>query len=78
MESGVDTTPVPPQSSYLAELWQTFSRFLLDLMARGFENLRWSPLVLAGLTLALTALAAGALAWLAVAFWRHRGARATA
>ncbi len=63
-QTGVERDPVPPQPSYLAEVYRTFLRALMELVERGSRALRldrdvllWIVVALAVLVLALVARA---------------------
>jgi hypothetical protein len=73
--SGVERTPVPPQSSYLAALSRALGRWLAELIRRGGEFLRLGPETQAWIAAALVVLAVAALAWVLVAALRRRRAQ---
>jgi hypothetical protein len=71
-ETGVERTPVPPQSSYLGELWRSFLRAVAEMFARLGEMLHLDKGTLLWLAVALVALALIALGWLLVTARRRR------
>lgn len=56
-ESGVSTAPVPPDSSYLGELFAAAQRALLEALMAGGEMLGLSTPVIWGIAILLAALA---------------------
>jgi len=70
-ETGVERTPVAPQASYLAELWQTFLRSLAEMIARTGRVLRLGPQAQLWIVGGLAVLAFAAVAWMLFALLRR-------
>lgn len=71
---GVERTPVPPEGSYLGELWRAFQQGLLDLLERS-RLLALPAFVLFGLAVIVAVLAALLLVWALLPRLRARRAK---
>jgi hypothetical protein len=70
-ETGVERTPVAPQASYLAELWQTFLRYLAELILRTGRVLGLGHQAQLWIVGSLSVLAFAAVAWMLFALLRR-------
>ncbi|HKI04506.1 MAG TPA: hypothetical protein VKK31_21180 [Thermoanaerobaculia bacterium] len=76
-ETGVDRVPVPPQASYLGELFRAAQQALLDAILRGGRMLSLPPRVLEGIAWGLAALAVLLIVRAVVSRLRRRGRAGT-
>lgn len=75
-ESGVEQTPVPPETSYLGELSRAVQRAVIDAFLASAEKLDLpAPLVRAA-AWGLAGLAVILIAWVVFAWWRRRNRKA--
>ncbi|HSK79249.1 MAG TPA: hypothetical protein VLQ45_22545 [Thermoanaerobaculia bacterium] len=73
-ESGVQQTPVPPESSYFQELWLAFQQWVLDFLKRSTVSV--PPAVLIGIAGVVAVLAVLLLARALLPRYRARQAKA--
>jgi hypothetical protein len=71
-ESGVEQTPVPPETSYLGELLGALQHALIEALSAGLERLDVpEPLVLI-VAWGLVSLAVLLIAWVVFSWWKRR------
>lgn len=71
-ESGVEQTPVPPETSYVGELLRAVQRAVVEALFAGLEKLDLpEPLVLT-IAWGLAGLAVLLLAWVVFSWWKRR------
>ena len=74
-ESGVEQTPVPPETSYVGELFRAVQRALINALSAGLQRLDVpEPLVLT-IAWGLVALAVLFIVWVVFNWWKRRRSR---
>ena len=74
-ESGVEQTPVPPETSYVGELFRAVRRALIDAFTAGLQRLNLPEPVVRTLAWGLAALAVLFLMWIVFSWWKRRSRR---
>lgn len=71
-ESGVDRTPVPPETSYLGEVITVVQRAVLKALEAGLKRLDLPVTLVAVVAWGLAAVGVLLVAWVALSWWRRR------
>ena len=71
-ESGVEQTPVPPESSYMGELFQAVQRALIDALSAGLKRLDVPESLIRTVAWGLAALAVLLVVLVVFSWWRRR------
>ncbi len=71
-ETGVEQTPVPPETSYVEKLLRAVQRALIEALAAGLQKLDAPEPVVRAVAWGLVALAVLLLAWVVLSWWKRR------
>lgn len=71
-ESGVEQTPVPPETSYVGELLRAAQRALINAISAGIERLDVPKPLVYAVAWGLAALAVLVIVWLVFSWWKRR------
>lgn len=71
-ETGVEQTPVPPETSYVGELISALQRAVIDALAAGLKRLDVPEPLVYVVAWGLAGLAVLLIAWVVFAWWRRR------
>lgn len=74
-ENGVEQTPVPPETSYVAELFRAAQRALIEALAAGIRRLGVPEGLIHAIGWGLAILSVLVIAWVAFSWWRRRSRR---
>ncbi len=71
-ESGVEQTPVPPETSYLGDLGRAAQRAMIDALIAGIKKLNVPEPLVRVVAWGLAVLAVLLIAWVAFSWWKRR------
>ena len=71
-ESGVEQTPVPPETSYLGELSRAVQRAVIDALTAGIRKLNVPEPLVRTIAWGLAAVAVLLVAWVVFSWWKRR------